>query len=201
MTTERRRNAPGKTSDLLQKGQTKKKGRSLNYEKQKILGSTDGRADGTGYGSLTDWMYTPETEDELTKLLVSIDEVSYGSAGASLQQANAAVAVMKLAMDESGKAQETVKAYLEGMNETQKDYFSFQWQQAMKTALALLNGDEDAAILEDAGDADFDLKAVDSKKVAEFNDAVIALLGDAGVTNEWKNHTDVEPFLYATAIK
>ena len=87
-------------------------------------------------GSLTDWMYTPETEDELTKLLVSIDEVSYGSAGASLQQANAAVAVMKLAMDESGKAQETVKAYLEGMNETQKDYFSFQWQQAMKTALA-----------------------------------------------------------------
>lgn len=152
-------------------------------------------------GSLTDWMYTPETEDELTKLLVSIDEVSYGSAGASLQQANAAVAVMKLAMDESGKAQETVKAYLEGMNETQKDYFSFQWQQAMKTALALLNGYEDAAILEDAGDADFDLKAVDSKKVAEFNDAVIALLGDAGVTNEWKNHTDVEPFLYATAIK
>lgn len=150
-------------------------------------------------GSLTDWMYTPETEDELTKLLVSIDEVSYGSAGASLQQANAAVAVMKLAMDESGKAQETVKAYLEGMNETQKDYFSFQWQQAMKTALALLNGDEDAAILEDAGDADFDLKAVDSAKTAEFNDAVIQLLSDAGVTNEWKNHTDVEPFLYAAA--
>ena len=135
-------------------------------------------------GSLTDWMYTPETEDELTKLLVSIDEVSYGSAGASLQQ---------------GKAQETVKAYLEGMNETQKDYFSFQWQQAMKTALALLNGDEDAAILEDAGDADFDLKAVDSAKTAEFNDAVIQLLSDAGVTNEWKNHTDVEPFLYAAA--
>ena len=100
-------------------------------------------------------------------------------------------------MDESGKAQETVKAYLEGMNETQKDYFSFQWQQAMKTALALLNGDEDAAILEDAGDADFDLKAVDSAKTAEFNDAVIQLLSDAGVTNEWKNHTDVEPFLYA----
>ena len=38
-------------------------------------------------GSLTDWMYTPETEDELTKLLVSIDEVSYGSAGASRDEA------------------------------------------------------------------------------------------------------------------
>ena len=152
-------------------------------------------------GSVTDWMYAPESEDALIKLLVAVDTASYGSAGASLQQANAAVAVMKLAMDESGKAQETVKAYLEGMNETQKDYFSFQWQQAMKTALALLNGDEDAAILEDAGDADFDLKAVDSAKTAEFNDAVIQLLSDAGVTNEWKNHTDVEPFLYATAIK
>ena len=96
-------------------------------------------------GSLTDWMYTPETEDELTKLLVSIDEVSYGSAGASLQQANAAVAVMKLAMDESGKAQETVKAYLEGMNETQKDYFSFQWQQALRHTNALSVDSQKAA--------------------------------------------------------
>lgn len=150
-------------------------------------------------GSVTGWIYAPETEDELTRLLIAIDEVSYGSAGASLQQANAAVSIMKLAMDESGKAEETVKAYLEGMNETQKDYFSFQWQQAMKTALALLNGDEDAAILEDAGDADFDLTAVDSTKTADFNNAVIKLLSDAGVTNEWKNHTDVEPFVYAAA--
>ena len=150
-------------------------------------------------GSMTDWSYAPETEDELVKLLTAIDTVSYGSAGASLQQANAAVALMKLAMADGSKAEEAVKSYLAGMNETQKDYFSFQWQQAMKTALALLNGDEDAAILEDAGDADFDLKTVDSAKIASFNDTVIGLLGDAGVTNEWKNHTDVEPFLYAAA--
>ena len=150
-------------------------------------------------GSLTDWLYAPESEDELVKLLVAIDSTSYGSAGASLQQANAAVSLMRLAMDESGKAEDAVKTYLDGMNETQKDYFSFQWQQAMKTALALLNGDEDAAILEDAGDTDFDLTAVDSAKTADFNNAVIQLLSDAGVTNEWKNHTDVEPFLYAAA--
>lgn len=150
-------------------------------------------------GSLTDWMYAPESEDELVKLLVAIDSTSYGSAGASLQQANAAVAVMKLAMDESEKAEEAVKTYLDGMNETQKDYFSFQWQQAMKTVNALLDGSEDAAILEDAGDADFDLKTVDSAKVTALNDSVVKLLSDAGVTNEWKNHTDVEPFLYAAA--
>ncbi|HAL11866.1 MAG TPA: hypothetical protein DCP22_06065, partial [Ruminococcaceae bacterium] len=80
-------------------------------------------------GSLTDWMYAPESEDELVKLLVAIDSTSYGSAGASLQQANAAVSLMRLAMDESGKAEDAVKTYLDGMNETQKDYFSFQWQQ------------------------------------------------------------------------
>ena len=150
-------------------------------------------------GSMTDWSYAPETEDELVKLLTAIDTVSYGSAGASLQQANAAVALMKLAMADGSKAEEAVKSYLAGMNETQKDYFSFQWQQAAKTAFALLDGTEDAAILEDAGDADFDLKTVDSAKIAGFNDTVIGLLGDAGVTNEWKNHTDVEPFLYAAA--
>lgn len=150
-------------------------------------------------GSMTDWSYAPETEDELVKLLTAIDTVSYGSAGASLQQANAAVALMKLAMADGSKVEEAVKSYLAGMNETQKDYFSFQWQQAIKTALALLNGDEDAAILEDAGDADFDLTAVDSTKTADFNNAVIQLLSDAGVTNEWKNHTDVEPFLYVAA--
>ena len=148
-------------------------------------------------GNMTDWVYAPESEEELVKLLIAIDDVSYGSAGASLQQANAAVAVMKLAMDESGKVEETVKTYLDGMNETQRDYFSFQWQYAMKTVNALLDGSEDAGILADAGDADFDLTTVDSAKVTALNDAVTKLLGDAGVTDEWKNHTDVEPFLYA----
>ena len=146
-------------------------------------------------------MYASESKDTLVNLLVRIDTVAHGSAGGSLQQANAAVSLMKLAMIDSGKAENAVKAYLAEMNATQKDFFSFQWQQALRQVNALLDGSEDPAILDDAGDADFDLKAVDSAKTAEFNDAVIQLLSDAGVTNEWKNHTDVEPFLYATAIK
>ena len=51
------------------------------------------------------------------------------------------------------------------MNATQKDFFSFQWQQALRQANALLDGSEDPAILD-----------------------------NAGVTDEWKNHTDLEPF-------
>ena len=87
-------------------------------------------------GDVTGWMYAPESKDTLVNLLESIDTVAHGSAGGSLQQANAAVSLMKLAMNESGKVEEAAKTYLAGMNATQKDFFSFQWQQAMKTALA-----------------------------------------------------------------
>ena len=106
---------------------------------------------------------------------------------------------MKLAMDESGNAEETVKTYLEGMNDTQRDFFSFQWEHVQETANALMDGSLDAAVLEDAGDADFDLKAVDSEKVKTLIETVTNLLRDAGVTDEWKNYTDLEPFSSAGA--
>ena len=145
-------------------------------------------------GDVTGWMYAPDSRDTVTDLLVSIDTVAHGSAGGSLQQANAAVCLMKLAMDESGKTGDAVKTYLTGMNATQKDFFSFQWQQALSQANALLDGSEDPAILDDAGVAGFDLKAVSSDKVAALDKTVTKLLRDAGVTDEWKNHTDLEPF-------
>ena len=145
-------------------------------------------------GDVTGWMYAPESKDTLVNLLVSIDTVASGSAGGSLQQANAAVSLMKLAMIDSGKAENAVKAYLAEMNATQKDFFSFQWQQALSHANALLDGSEDPAILDDAGDAGFDLKAVSSDRVDALDKTVTELLRDAGVTDEWKNHTDLEPF-------
>ena len=91
---------------------------------------------------------------------------------------------MKLAMNESGKVEEAAKTYLAGMNATQKDFFSFQWQQALRQANALLDG----------SDAGFDLKAVSSDRVDALDKPVTELLRDAGVTDEWKNHTDLEPF-------
>ena len=145
-------------------------------------------------GDMTGWMYAPESKDTVVNLLVSIDAVARGSAGGSLQQANAAVSLMKFAMIDSGKAENAVKAYLAEMNATQKDFFSFQWQQALRQANALLDGSEDPAILDDAGDAGFDLQAVSSDGVDALDKTVIKLLRDAGVTDEWKNHTDLEPF-------
>ena len=76
----------------------------------------------------------------------------------------------------------------------QKGFFSFQWQQALRQANALLNGSEDPAILDDAGDAGFDLKAVSSDRVDALDKTVTELLRDAGVTDEWKNRTVLEPF-------
>ena len=148
-------------------------------------------------GDVTGWMYAPESRDTVTDLLVSIDTVAHGSAGGSLQQANAAVCLMKLAMMDSEKAEAAVKTYLSGMNATQKDFFSFQWQQALRQANALLDGSENPAILDDAGDAGFDLTAVSSAKVDALGKIVTKLLRDAGVTDEWKDHTDLEPFYAA----
>lgn len=161
----------------------------------RLESQTTDKTDKVDYsGDVTGWMYAPESKDTVTNLLVSIDTVASGSAGGSLQQANAAVSLMKLAMDESRTVEDAVKAYLAGMNATQKDFFSFQWQQALRQANALLDGSEAPAILDDAGDADFDLKAVSSAKVDALDKTVTKLLRDAGVTDEWKNHTDLEPF-------
>ncbi len=148
-------------------------------------------------GDMTEWMYTPESNDALTQLLITIDSTPYGVAGASLQQANSAVCLMKLAMDESGKASDTVSTYLSEMNDTQKDYFSFQWQQALTRANALLDGTMDAGILEDSGN-DLDINTVDSAKLTALNETVTQLLHNAGVTDQWKNQTDVEFFAVAS---
>ena len=52
-------------------------------------------------------------------------------------------------------------------------------------------------MLDDAGDAGFDLQAVSSDRVDALNKTVTKLLRDAGVTDDWKNHTDLEPFYAA----
>ncbi len=148
-------------------------------------------------GDMTGWMYTPERDDALVNLLITIDSTPYGVAGATLQQANSAVCLMKLTMDESDKVSDAVSTYLSEMNDTQKDYFSFQWQQAFTRANALLDGTMDAGILEDSGN-DLDLKTVDSEKLTVLNETVTGLLRSAGVSDQWKNQTDVEFFAVAS---
>ncbi len=145
-------------------------------------------------GDVTGWMYAPDTDDEITPWLIAIDSAEYGTAGASLKQVNAAVSLMRLAMDESGNAEAQLKTYLSGMNDTQRDYFSFQWQQAMKGAAALRQGTPDTALLAESGNEGFDLTAVEEARLTALNDTVTTLLRGHNVADEWKNHTDLEPF-------
>ncbi len=148
-------------------------------------------------GDMTDWMYTPDSDNALIQLLITIDSTPYGVAGATLQQANSAVCLMKLSVDESGNISDAVSTYLSEMNDTQRDYFSFQWQQALTRANALLDGTMDSGILEDSGN-DLDIKTVDSAKLTTLSESVTELLRSAGVTDQWKNQTDVEFFAVAS---
>ena len=117
-------------------------------------------------GDVTNWMYEPESKDTLVDLLVSIDTVwAMAAQAAAYSRQMPRFCLMKLATIDSGKAEDAVKTYLNGMNATQEDFFSFQWQQALRHTNALLDGSEDPAILD-----------------------------GAGVTDEWKNHTDLKPF-------
>ena len=65
---------------------------------------------------------------------------------------------------------------------------------SLHQANALLDGSEDPAILDNPGDASFDLQVVSSNRVDALDKTVTELLRDAGVADEWKKHTDLEPF-------
>lgn len=143
--------------------------------------------------AITDWMYQPESSDEATLAFMAIDACEYGTAGASLKQTNAAVQLLKLSSMEN--AEEALKTYLEDMNATQKDYFSFQWHMNKKAAEELLVMEDASALLEESGNADVDLSSYSMEALSALDEKVMAALEEAGVSDEWKNHLDLEPFM------
>lgn len=148
-------------------------------------------------GDLTDWMYQPETEDENVLSLMEIDACEYGTAGASLKQTSAAVQVLKLSQSEN--ITEALTAYLDGMDATQKDYFSFQWQMAVNKAEQLLTAgteEDTAARLEECGHGDLDLSQYSVDGLKELHETVTTALTDYAVVDIWKTHNDLEPFIY-----
>ncbi|MBP3610387.1 MAG: hypothetical protein J6J42_08645 [Lachnospiraceae bacterium] len=142
---------------------------------------------------ITDWMYLPESEDSIIQLLKKIDSCRYGSAGASLDQISAAIALLSLTEQES--VTDSLRTYLDGMDATQLDYFSFQWQMNTVKAHALLGTPSDyTGLLEDSGNGTVILENFDAAKLEELNQMVLTELNNRGITDEWKHHTDLEPF-------
>jgi hypothetical protein len=143
----------------------------------------------------TSFMYQPETENEVLELLKNVDRCSYGTAGSSLSGLVSGVSVLKLSETEGVLA--FLSAYLDGMDATQRDYFSFQWQMGVKKAKAILeNSDSFKGEMSDAGMEDVDLSGFDNDGLDALNTAVVNELEKRGVKDEWKNHLEIEPFVF-----
>lgn len=123
-------------------------------------------------GNMTEWTYQPSAEDPMIEALCTIDSCSYGTAGASLSQQAGAEAVLWLS--EQADVGAGLRSYLEGMNATQRDYFSFQWQMIYPMAEKL--------------------PQADGEQLEVLNDLTRGILQELGVTDVWKAHTDLEPF-------
>ena len=142
-----------------------------------------------------DWMFQPLTEDETTKRLMNIDACQYGTAGASLRQMGVSVDLFWLCVAED--KEEKLDAYLDAMTDTQRDYFSFQWQMRVKHAKKMkAGGDLIAGLLNDAGLRDVTLDFFRIEDVEQFDAVVMEKLKKHGVTDAWKNHLDETPFTH-----
>lgn len=159
-----------------------------------LLAGCGGEAEAVDYTTdLQQWMYIPQEEGEALALLISIDTCRYGAAGASLSQVSASVDLLRLSCLEDYEP--ALDQYLDGMNATQLDFFSFQWQIRMEQATELLAQPERCrALLEDSGNGEVDLTAFDPEALERLNGQVLAQLQKRGVTDVWKEHRDLEPF-------
>lgn len=145
-------------------------------------------------GEWNEWTYHLDSEDEAILALTEIDRCEYGTAGSSLKQRAAAVQMLQLTQKENWT--DTVTAYMEEMSATQKDYFSFQWQMAVKQAKELLTMENVAELLEESGHGDVDLTPFTEEIVSSANEEMMTLLEEQGVRDQWKDHLDLEPFVY-----
>lgn len=149
-------------------------------------------------GTPSEWIYILETEEDTLALLTAIDQCRYGAAGASLSQADAACKLLQLTDVED--IESVLTDYLNKMNATQLDYFSFQWQMRMIQAQEMLsNPDDYSGILEDSGNEGFDISAYSLESLSELNALVMNELAVRNVSDVWKQYPDIEPFAEAAA--
>ena len=150
-------------------------------------------------GSPDEWIHIPETEDTTIACLVAIAQCRYGSAGASLSQADAACKLLKLTHAED--IETALPEYLDGMDATQLDYFSFQWQMCLSQAQAFLSSPESyTGILADSGNEFFDISVYTTESLAELNTLVMSELASRNVCDVWKDYPDIEPFTEAAKM-
>lgn len=128
--------------------------------------------------------------------LQTIDQVRYGTAGASLDMLAAAVAMLEL--DQEKDFSEALQVYLSGMTDIQRDYFSFQWTMVSARAEDLVTHfEEQKEFLKDINREDFVPSADALQKLEEQTGKVQKQLDAFGVSDSWRDYPDLEPFCYA----
>lgn len=140
-----------------------------------------------------EWVYWSDKGDFATALS-NINGVPYGTAGSSLDLAAASVEM--IALSENDKSLEAIKSFMGNMTDTQKDYFTFSWAVVYSNTEGIFNDFANAkGLLDSAGFEEFDISKHSKEKLDKLNENVNKLFDEMGITREWKNHKDVEPFI------
>lgn len=143
--------------------------------------------------NITEWFYSPESSGETEDKLITIDSVQLGTAGASLKEAAAGAALINLTKAQDVEA--VLDEYLSGMSAIQKDFFSFQMEMAYAKAKEIFSDFEgQKPLLSDAGIEDLDINDYSEDELDSLYDMIKDKLKAEGVTDQWKEHTDMEPF-------
>ena len=140
-----------------------------------------------------DWMYSDYEGSEDFKMLSIVNTVPYGTAGSSLDFASAAVIVLDFTNKDNSI--DVIRAFMENMTDTQKDYFSFSWDGVSSYAAEFFADiDNMMPLLGSIGQEDFDINHYSIEKLNALDKEVNELFEEMGVQREWKNHKDLEPF-------
>lgn len=164
-------------------------------QKQEVSGAESVIESAVDYENtdISEWFYIPESGGETMDSLIIIDSVQHGTAGGSLKEAKTGAEFIKLT--KAGDFEDVFKKYTDGMNALQLDFFSFQTDMAYRSAKAVFEDYENQKmLLSDAGVEDFNIEDYSEEKLDSLYVSIKEKLGSAGVSEEWKNHTDMEPF-------
>lgn len=144
---------------------------------------------------ISDFIYQPETDDEVIEHFKIIDRCQYGTAGSSMIQITAGISVLVNSKSENVLLK--LAEYLDGMDATQKDYFSFQWQMCFRKANDILKNPDSLLVeMSESGFEEVDLSVFNDDELNLLDAAVMTELSKRGVEDEWKNYAEQEPFVF-----
>lgn len=141
-----------------------------------------------------DWVYIKDDMPTPFNVISDINNVPYGTAGSSYQEACAIVDMLVLSNNENTISY--IEDFMKDMTTIQKDYFSRNWELIMTNAKATFddNGETVKQILsgftEPEGAYNLDMSLYSKEKLLKLEKDVEKIFEKNGVTKEWKNYPE-----------